>query len=69
MKEHEFQEWLAANGYSLINDWNFQKIGESYLYFIKNEHSNLYALIEEDVSVYPKIYKVLVKDWKDYNGW
>lgn len=66
MNKEEFVGWCSRAGYSTINDWNHQVIGNCYYYFIKNFDTILFALIKEQPLTGE--FEVLVEGWTDFNG-
>lgn len=73
MNTIQYSEWCDKNGYITINDWGYQTIGKSIYYFIINPKTDKFALVEYQPEIIGTLwqdwYKVLVKDWVDYNGW
>lgn len=69
----EFLDWCNDNGYITCTDWNYQIIEDKHYYFLVNPKIDKFALIEYRPEIidtgWQAWYKVLVKDWTDYNGW
>jgi len=67
MTRELFELWMKQNGYSDINDWNYQENGHGVVYWIRNDETKRFALIsEQGYGRHGKRYQVLVSDFNDF---
>lgn len=67
MTRDTFDKWMSDNGYTDINDWNFQVNGGGVAYWIRQTESGLFALIyEQGHGSNGKRYDVRISEFNDF---